>query len=147
MTTIIDAILEQKILDAFQIVELIRHTGSTPDVRCVCMYCNEEQIKPYTAFYQYYMGKRRRIACSNKTCDAYRKSNTDLTYSQYKEQYERGCRACGQQVLEPGMLCRRCRTIVNRVGGELAFKRYVYRVIDHTDEFTIAWAKEEVVNE
>jgi len=142
VTTTIDAILQQKILDAFQIIELIRHTGTTPEVRCVCMYCNVEQIKPYTAFYQYYMGKRRRIACTTKTCNAYRKSGADMTYEQYKKLYESGCRACGQQVIEPGMLCQRCRLIVNRVGGELAFKRYVARVLEHTKDFTVDWEQE-----
>lgn len=139
--TMIDQMREADTLDGFEVIEHVQEQGVS---RMKCMFCGTIQERPFSSVYQYFLGQRSRIPCTNRLCNTYRKHyKLVMPYPQYLELMEHGCRLCGAEVAHPRDLCRRCQNLVNRFGGEPALAKFILGTVDHTKNFTLMWDKEE----
>lgn len=135
--TLVGQMREMESLDGY---EILSHDQKQNVTKVRCMFCNTIQKRPFSSVYQYYLGTRPRIPCTNKVCNSYRKNYKQaMSYDSYIELMDHGCRACGVDVPRPRDLCQRCQGLVNRLGGEPTFAEYLRSVIAHTKDFTVMW--------
>lgn len=137
--TLVGQMRDMATLDGY---DILSHDQKQNVTHVRCQFCDTEQERPFSSVYQYYLGARPRIPCSNKRCNDYRKNyKQSMSYDSYIELMDHGCRACGVEVTRPRELCQRCAGLVNRLGGEPAFAEYLKGVIAHTKDFTVMWER------
>jgi hypothetical protein len=139
--TLVGQMRDMKTLDGY---EILSHDQNQNVTKVRCQFCDTTQERPFSSVYQYYLGTRPRIPCTDKRCNTYRKNYKQaMSYDRYIELMDHGCRACGMEVSSPRDLCPRCQRIINRIGGEPAFADFLRTVMAHTEDFTVMWEGED----
>lgn len=140
-TTMISQMRVSENLDGFEILE---HKQDDNVSIVICSFCETKQERPFSSIYQFYLGQRDRIPCSNKVCNRYRRDYKSLmSYDQFMKLVAHGCRLCGEEVARPRELCGRCRSIVHKLGGEPNVAKFIRQAMKHTGDFTIMWEADE----